>query len=304
MRMRRMARIPFRRRVNVGGVAVGLVVVTAAAVGCGQSEGTGAHVYVRLGSLQYDELRLGGTRTATGDIVVDPATAGRYTGPFHPGDQDAIIYLPDTLDGSSVRCDATALAAGAAVGSGAADMLVARGVMKTIEIVMGAPGSPPPPPPDPTTPPPDPTTPPPDPTTPPPPTDTRKPNAAACSLATECLTGHCVDGVCCESDCMMACRSCALPDTPGLCRPVPGGAQDPRGKCADKGATSCQQTGLCDVAGDCAVYPAGTICQVGGCSDNGKDLMPVRTCNGMGKCDDAKPTHCPDGTTCATGVCL
>ena len=279
---------------HIGAVSV---VAAAAAVGCGGQETTGAHVYVRLGSLQYDELRLGVTRTATGEVVVDSATTGRYPGPFQPGDQDAFIYLPDALDGSQVRCDATALAAGAPVGSGAADMLVARGVMKTIEIVMGAPGS---------TPPPDPTTmPPPNPPPDPPPTSTTgKPTSSACSLGSECLTGHCVDGVCCESDCTMACRSCALPDTPGLCRPVPGGAQDPRGKCMDKGAASCQQTGLCDVAGDCAVYPAGTICQVGGCSDNGSDLTPVRTCNGTGKCDDGKPTHCPDGTTCATGVCL
>ena len=107
----------------------------------------------------------------------------------------------------------------------------------------------------------------------------------------------------------MACRSCALPDTPGLCRPVPGGAQDPRGKCADKGAASCQGTGLCDVAGDCAVYPAGTICQVGGCSDNGKDLTPMRTCNGTGKCDDAesRPTArtarpAPPGCACSSRI--
>jgi hypothetical protein len=302
MRLRRMAWSPLTSAAVVPVLAMAAV----AAVGCGQDR-TGAHVYVRLGSLQYDELRLGVTRTATGDVVVDPATTGRYTGPFHAGDQDAIIYLSDTLDGSQVRCDATALVAGAPVGSGAADMLVARGAMKTVEIVMGAPGSPTTPPPDPTTPPPDPTTPPPDPTTPPPdptsPTDTRKPTAAACSLATECLTGHCVDGVCCESDCMMACRSCALPDTPGLCRPVPGGSQDPRGKCADKGAASCQTSGLCDVGGDCAVYPAGTVCQPGGCSDNGKDVMPTRMCNGTGKCDDAKPTHCPDGTTCTAATC-
>ena len=61
----------------------------------------------------------------------------------------------------------------------------------------------------------------------------------------------------------------------------------------DKGAASCQGTGLCDVAGDCAVYPAGTICQIGGCSDNGRDLMPVRLCDGTGKCDDGKADTLP-----------
>ena len=274
--MRRIARIPFVL------VIVG-VAAAAGAAGCGRQE-TGAHVYVRLGQLQYDELRLGVTRTATGETVVDPATAGRYQGPFQPGDQDAIIYFADTLDGSQLRCQATALRAGSPVGSGAADMLVARGEMKAVEIVMGPPGTPTDPPPD-------------------PPGDPRHATGDACSLDTECLTAHCVDGVCCESDCQTACRSCALPDTRGLCRPVPGGAQDPRGKCQDKGAASCQGTGLCDVAGDCAVYPAGTLCQEGGCSDNGRDILPVRMCDGAGRCEDAPKTHCPEGTSCVAGVC-
>ena len=276
--MRRIAGIPF--------VVAIVGVVAAAAAGCRQE--TGAHVYVRLGQLQYDELRLGVTHTATGETVVDPATAGRYQGPFQPGDQDAIIYLADTLDGSQLRCEATALRAGAPVGSGASDMLVTRGEMKAVEIVMGAPGAPPDPPKDP----------PPD-----PPGDSRRATGDACSLDTECLTGHCVDGVCCESDCQTACRSCALPDTRGLCRPVAGGAQDPRGKCQDKGAASCQGTGLCDVAGDCAVYPAGTICQPEGCSDKGNEVVPARMCDGAGRCEGAEKTHCPAGTSCTAGVC-
>ena len=95
-----MARMSFP--LTIGAVAV----AAAAAGGCGGQDTTGAHVYVRLGSLQYDELRLGVTQTATGEVVVDPATAGRYPGPFQPGDQDAFIYLPDALDGSRA-CGAT-----------------------------------------------------------------------------------------------------------------------------------------------------------------------------------------------------
>ena len=97
--MRRIARIPFV--IVIAGAAA-----TAAAAGCGRQE-TGAHVYVRLGQLQYDELRMGVTRTATGETVVDPATAGRYEGPFQPGDQDVIIYLADSLDGNQLRCEPT-----------------------------------------------------------------------------------------------------------------------------------------------------------------------------------------------------
>ena len=115
-------------------------------------------MYVRLGQLQYDELRLGVTRPATGDTIVDPATSGRYVGPFRPGDQDTIIYLADALDGSQLHCEATAFSAGAAVGTGVADMLVARGTIKVVEIVMIAPGAPSPPADPPADPPPNPPT--------------------------------------------------------------------------------------------------------------------------------------------------
>src|SRR5439155_20958674 len=133
--MRRRAGTPF----SIGvAISIGLA---AAVAGCGGQE-TGAHVYVRLGQLRYDELQLGVTRPATGETIVDPATAGRYVGPFRPGDQDTIIYLADALDGSQLRCEATALRAGMPVGAGAADMLVARGTIKGVEIVMGPPGAP------------------------------------------------------------------------------------------------------------------------------------------------------------------
>src|SRR6266542_3330317 len=73
MRVRRRARIAC----TSGTVVLTLAVAVAAAVACSQ-EGTGAHVYVRLGSLQYDELGCGVTRTVTGNVIVYPSTAGRY----------------------------------------------------------------------------------------------------------------------------------------------------------------------------------------------------------------------------------
>jgi len=131
--MRRRARIPF-------GICIVAAGLAAAVAGCGRQE-TGAHVYVRLGQLEYDELQLRVTLPATGDTVVDPATDGRYVGPFRPGDQDTIIYLSDALDGSALHLEATALRTGMTIGAGAADMLVARGTIKVVEIVMGPPGA-------------------------------------------------------------------------------------------------------------------------------------------------------------------
>ena len=262
---------------------LGIAVISTLA-GCGRSD-TGVHIHARVGSLQYDELQFRVTR-AGGELVVDPANAGRYQGPFQPGDQDVLVYLRDDLDGSQLHCEASALLAGAVVGSGAGDVTVARGAMKDVEIVMaggggsggggaggsgGAPG---------------------------------KSNGETCSLAAECVTGFCVDGFCCESDCGSACHSCGLGDSPGLCRPVAGGTADPRGKCGDQGAASCGTTGICAVGGTCAFYPAGTACAAAACEGAKAEMVvPAGVCDGAGKCAIPAKMKCGPGATCVAGVC-
>lgn len=281
---------------------LGIAVISTLA-GCGRSD-TGVHIHAHVASLNYDELQFRVTR-ASGELVVDPAAAGRYQGPFTPGDQDVLIYLRDDLDGSQLRCEASALRAGDVVSSGASDVTVVRGEMTDVEIIMapagnggnggggdsggggdpggggaggsggggsgGAPG---------------------------------KPNGQACSLGAECVTGFCADGFCCESDCGSACHSCGLPDSPGLCRPIAGGAPDPRGKCGDQGAPSCGMTGVCAVGGSCALYPAGTACAAAGC-DGGKSetVLPAGACDGAGKCVVPAKIKCGPDATCVAGVC-
>jgi len=256
---------------------------------CGGSE-TGVEVVLRVGQLDYDELRLGVT-DANGTLV-DPDDKGHFVAPFHGGDQSVVIYLSDTLDGTSVQCTAEAWRAGAAVASGAAGVTVHRHEIARVEIVMGGPGGsggagdagatggaggtggantg----------------------------TDAGSPsshaNGEACSVGGECASGHCSDGVCCEEECQKACRSCALPDTKGLCRPVSAGTPDPRAMCDDKGAASCGTNGLCDVAGDCALYHAGTVCDATTCTGMDMAASPARTCDGSGHCQgDAKKMKCP-----------
>ena len=286
-------------------------IVVAAALtalaGCGRSD-TGVRIVAHVGSLDYDELQFRVTR-ADGEVVVDPTTAGRYQGPFGSGDQDVLIYLRDDLGGSQLHCEATALRAVAVVAAGAGDVTVVRGEMKELEIFMADPGGGPA---DPGGGPADPGGGPADPgggTAVPdggsadPGTTPGKPNGEACSLDAECLTNHCADGVCCESDCKMGCHSCGLADSRGLCRPVGGGAADPHGMCRDQGAASCKQTGLCAVDGTCAVYAAGTLCGEAGCSDGGKMVTPAGVCNGAGKCESAPKTTCGPNATCVAGVC-
>ena len=101
----------------------------------------------------------------------------------------------------------------------------------------------------------------------------------------------------------MACRSCANPDTKGLCRPVAVGTPDPRGMCNDKGAATCQTNGLCDVSGKCAVYPAATVCAAATCSDKEDMAIPERTCDGMGHCDDVPKVKCAMPSHCVAGTC-
>jgi len=309
--------------------------VLGLAAGCGQSA-TGVEIAVRLGQLEYDELRFQLTQSAPAttdsgmaQTIVDPATNGRYVGPFRPGDQSVIVYVADELDGAPVRCAASALRAGAVVGTGVRDVTIERGKLKHVEIVMGsatdgpsrgtggaaggsvggaagaagapatgaagAAGAPA--------------------TgaagTAAPPTTgvagsggspVRTPNGGACNIGAECVSGFCADGVCCESDCRMSCRSCALPESKGLCRPVPLNTPDPRGMCMDKGPASCQTNGLCDVAGRCADYAAGTTCAPAACSSK-DEVVQARVCDGAGKCEAEVKVKCAKPSLCTSGVC-
>src|SRR5262249_15686610 len=109
-----------------------------------------------------------------------------------------------------------------------------------------------------------------------------KPQGQTCMDGTECVSGFCVDGVCCADACDGACRSCALPSSMGRCASVPAGGADPRGTCMDKGGASCDTDGACDGAGACPKYKLGTECQPEHCEAN--VYTPPSTCNSTGQC--------------------
>jgi len=74
-----------------------------------------------------------------------------------------------------------------------------------------------------------------------------------CATGADCLSGHCVDGVCCESACTGACQTCNQAAALGTCAPIPAGMEP--------GAE-------CDVV--CATLPplpSGTCAVTGGGSD-------------------------------------
>jgi len=65
---------------------------------------------------------------------------------------------------------------------------------------------------------------------------------APCGADAACVSGHCVDDVCCPSACEQPCRSCNLPGSVGTCAPRPAG-DDPAGGCGT--GMSCNGHGSC-----------------------------------------------------------
>jgi hypothetical protein len=66
-------------------------------------------------------------------------------------------------------------------------------------------------------------------------TCTLKPTGAACAINLECISGHCVDGVCCATACAGLCVACSSAKTgaaDGTCTDVTPGT-DPDDECLD-----------------------------------------------------------------------
>ncbi len=116
-----------------------------------------------------------------------------------------------------------------------------------------------------------------------------------CGVGTECLSGICAEGVCCDDACGGACRSCALASTMGHCTPLAAGAVDSKNVCIDEGATTCGENGRCDGSGGCQRYKEGTVCAPESCSGN--VYTPGSTCSATGQCTP------PDSLPCAPYVC-
>ena len=106
-------------------------------------------------------------------------------------------------------------------------------------------------------------------------------NGTACSSASACASGYCVDGVCCESKCDGTCVSCNQTGRPGKCSAYAAGS-DPQNECVF-GLGACHAA--CNGAGYCDFPKAGTLCGTN-----------CQVCDGDGMCVDNS-----DPSTCATG---
>jgi hypothetical protein len=126
------------------------------------------------------------------------------------------------------------------------------------------------------------------------------PIGGTCALDEDCLSGHCAEGVCCNSACADACYTCAASGSVGTCVAAEVGS-NPRGACKDDGAASCGYTGQCDGAGACQKYSLGTICQQPGCTS--AMLMTAGRCDGTGTCTGAASTTCAPFQCDTNGQC-
>jgi hypothetical protein len=128
-----------------------------------------------------------------------------------------------------------------------------------------------------------------------------------CGTGSDCAGGNCVDGVCCNTACNMACEACtAAKQGPGgvdgVCGAAKVGNTDPRGMCANMASTSCGLDGKCAASATCAKWPSGTTCSNPvGCAT--AMLTTDTQCDGSGNCSQGSSTMaCPNGLQCNPGM--
>lgn len=143
----------------------------------------------------------------------------------------------------------------------------------------------------------------------------------ACQAATDCMSGNCADGVCCDTPCTGVCESCNQTGSPGVCTPAASGT-DPDNDCfakmpmvnggnADGGADNPDGgindvmldpqacSGTCDGNRACKYPGTETSCGSSFCSDVAS--LGNFVCDGNGTCTEAD-SMCTD-YNCDSGSC-
>ena len=81
-------------------------------------------------------------------------------------------------------------------------------------------------------------------------------NGSACTAGSQCISGLCVDGFCCNLPCNGRCQACDVAGAEGKCTPIKAG-DDPDNECDLDPVASCGRDGACDGQGACRRYAAG-----------------------------------------------
>ncbi len=122
------------------------------------------------------------------------------------------------------------------------------------------------------------------------------PLGTPCTVDSSCLSGFCVDGVCCQSACVGQCESC---DATGSCVQTVGAPVAPRPACSGSGV--CQ--GSCQPASNtaCTFPGVSTQCAAASCSGGSQHL--ASGCDGAGGCLPQTNQSC-DPYICGASACL
>ncbi len=128
-------------------------------------------------------------------------------------------------------------------------------------------------------------------------------DGAVCADGLECRSGHCTDGVCCNSACGGTCQACRAVlkggGADGSCGPIDAGS-DPGNECAATGAETCGTIGACDGSGACALHGSVAVCAAAACSSG--VASAAANCNGAGACLPGPTTAC-GAYGCAATAC-
>jgi hypothetical protein len=129
-------------------------------------------------------------------------------------------------------------------------------------------------------------------------------NGEACACSSDCQSGFCADGVCCNSACNETCRACNVQGSPGICTVIPAG-NPPRtlSECPTSDESTCGLDGACDGKGACRKHVAGTVCKAGTCGSGA--VMGIQVCDGDGRCKAGPATICaPYDCDATTNACV
>lgn len=118
--------------------------------------------------------------------------------------------------------------------------------------------------------------------------------AQPCTKGTDCATGYCYDGVCCNTICSGTCKACSAAkkgySVDGLCEGIKDGT-DPDSECGTMGSGVCSSDGVCNGVSACRVTTAGTTCAPAACVGTAS-AASASACTATGGCSPTTTTSC------------